>query len=1365
MDSTTELGDIEFPPGVKDVSSDMNPAELVKALKKCCKFFSQLEQDEEEMKRIYLPFCNYIVQDEFLKEIKDDNCRIHIGCILADVFRLHAPENPFRSGEKIKEIFMFLTEQLKQLRDPKGPLFAKAYHILENVATIKSYNICIDLDDSNAAGDIFCSLFRSFFSIVNSGHDKQLKSHMLDIMGFAITDSGSVPQSVLDIILECLLEKTRKMNPSAYELAQDLLRRTFGVIEQYLMMFFQNVILANRGEVSRLSSHWTKLIPELYKITPTLLLNTLPQLELKLRVDDPKERLQVVTLLSQMFSEKNSNLATQYPTLWNCFLGRFNDIDPEVRATCVTFYRHLIINLGRESPFSKEVVTFFKPRRHDTDETVRMAVVMCIRGIALKDLQLASDDLLEFLKERVLDKKWRVREAVIRAMGEIYKKYSVGSDTSRMHMRRLQSFKSKLLHVYYRQNLEDCLLLEHVMVSGLVPYSLPNVERMKQLLELYTTVDDRAVKAFIEMLKKQRRIRLALKDIVDAFAVSDDDDRNKIVWHKVVIIASQLPGNPQQARENLRKFINLAFRDAKIKQWLTYIVGDNYSSQKIAMTVRDLLKKLETDGEPRQVQATAQRLLERSIILPVILDSTSLKALFLLVKESLDGLSDIDELNCEDAQLRAMELLRCLSQLAPYLFCTVECFEELLGFLRRTKEDFVVLQSLTILQQTSSLIEENFTEIRSVLLPELKIKAKSGTPSQVKHAIYCINKFTSVREVPLMQVFDYCKEIATSANTPCKQMESVLTALGCIAEVLPEKVSSQLRGIVASIVVKQVIMKTNTGSNQSKGKRKEMKWCEKNELSKESKTKIAGMKCMVRWLQGLRSNDCDCCGSTLRLLQHMLHNDGDLMKSGNISKADMSHLRLQAAYCVLKIARVTEFKELFKPDIYQELAMLINDSVLEVRRNFVTKLYQTLYKFEIHISFLALFATVSQEKQKEQREHGSFLYHQLIKRIRDFNKQNAIGATMKSTMMPEYMLPYLIYLLANDPDFLEGISKRSLARIKDCIHFILDPLLTKDHPESYGFIKRLAENLKRSKNADNSGDVQRNENIYAVCDLVVQHVLQRSSQHAIAIIEPIDKSVVKFIPQRLYTNPSGPENNRVYLPREFYSNLKPVPTPAITAAMGGDKYRKNLAHQAARKPVPILSSPTSMTESTSQSSASSISLSQGKSPSPKRSTAQSSSSLPTPPTSQTTSSQSDDLSKPALPAVRTSGRKRKPRNLSPPLPMTSQKRSKPLARHQKTKTKTSNAEDSMGDEASGSDDSMEENDSLEESSSTSKSKESSKTSRGRIDLRGKRSVIASASVKTKPRKTLGVNNGNGEAEPTISDNSVSVRRSNRRRGK
>nr|CAB3264762.1 sister chromatid cohesion protein PDS5 homolog A-B-like [Phallusia mammillata] len=1381
MDNETEIGDIEFPPGIKNVSSDMNPAELVKALKKCCKFFSQLEQDEEDSKRKYLPFCHYIVQDEFLKETKDDNCRIHIGCILADIFRLHAPENPFRSGEKIKEIFLFVTEQLRHLKDSKGPLFPKAYHILENVATIKSFNICIDLDDSEAAGVIFCSLFKTLFSTVNSGHDKQLKTHMLDIMGFAITDSGTISQPLLDIILECLLEKSQNMNPSAFELAKDLLRRTSAVAEQFLMVFFHNVLLSNRQDSSRLSAHWPRLIPELYKISPSLLLNTLPQLELKLRVDDPKERLQMVNLLSRMFSEKDSDLAAQYPTLWNCFLGRFNDIDIEVRCKCVSFCRNLIINHGKEAAFCREAMTFFKPRRHDTEESVRIAVVLCIRGITMSDLQLASDEFLEFLKDRVMDKKWHVREASIRAMADIYKKYCTGEGTSRMNIRRLQVFRSRLLNVYYRRSLDDCILLERVMVSSLVPYTLSNAERMKLLLELFVTVDDHAVKALVEMLKKQSSLRLALIDILEAYELPTEEEQNRVIWPKVVFLASQMPGNMQTVRENVKKFVRLVHRDKKMQQWLTYIVSSNYTSQKVAVAVRDLLKKLDADGVAKPVKMMTQLLLERAVIVPVLIDPSCMKLLFDLVKESLDGVSDIDQLNGEESQIRAMELLKNISEVAPHLFSSVECYEQLLGFLRRTRDEYVVDNTLVILKQTASVIEKNFTDIRSVLLPELKTKAKSGTPRQAKYAVYCINQFESVREAPLMQVFDHCKELASSTSTSCLQMQTILTSLGCIAEVLPDKAAGQLRTVIASVVVKQVIMKTGSGSstpNPGKGKKKEQKWCEKYEISRESKTKIAGMKCMVRWLHGLCSNDFDCCGSTLRLLQHMLHNDGDLMKSGSISKADMSHLRLQAAYCVLKIAQISAYDDLFKPAIFQELAMLINDSVLEVRKNFVTKLFQAIFRLKIHISFLSLFALVSQETLKEQRDKGTYFYHQLIQRLREFNKQSAVSSSVISTMMPEYMIPYLVYLLGTDPDFLEGISKRSLARLKDSIHFILDPILTKDHPESFGFVKRLAENLKRTKNADKPNDNQKNENIFAVCDLIVQHILQRSSQHAVAIIEPDDKSVIKYIPTRLFTKPAGPENNKIYLPREFYANLKPVPTVQSTAALGGDKYKKHLSHQGTRKmATPVLSSPTSPQGGSDTPSSPASSQTPTRPVKNLRQTSilssmtSTTSSLPTPPTSQTTTSQ-ESVSKPAQPAVRTSGRKRKPRNLSPSPPPSNAKQ----ARLKKLQKRLLTEEDSVGDEASNSESATEEENVSQEESTESESggkqqrRAPSSRNKAKEDVstktvaKGGRAVVASASVKTAKRKQLQVKNGN-LASPSTTASDSSVRRSNRRRGK
>ena len=40
-------------------------------------------------------------------------------------------------------------------------------------------------------------------------------------------------------------------------------------------------------------------------------------------------------------------------------------------------------------------------------------------------------------------------------MADIYKKYCTGENASKMNIRRLQSFRSRLLNVYYRPNLDD----------------------------------------------------------------------------------------------------------------------------------------------------------------------------------------------------------------------------------------------------------------------------------------------------------------------------------------------------------------------------------------------------------------------------------------------------------------------------------------------------------------------------------------------------------------------------------------------------------------------------------------------------------------------------------------------------------------------------------------------------------------------------------------------------------------------------------------------------------------------------------------------------------------------------------------------
>lgn len=60
-------------------------------------------------------------------------------------------------------IFMFLIKQLAGLKDPKDPAFKRYFYLLENLAYVKSFNMCFELEDCQ---EIFCKLFSLMFKIV-----------------------------------------------------------------------------------------------------------------------------------------------------------------------------------------------------------------------------------------------------------------------------------------------------------------------------------------------------------------------------------------------------------------------------------------------------------------------------------------------------------------------------------------------------------------------------------------------------------------------------------------------------------------------------------------------------------------------------------------------------------------------------------------------------------------------------------------------------------------------------------------------------------------------------------------------------------------------------------------------------------------------------------------------------------------------------------------------------------------------------------------------------------------------------------------------------------------------------------------------
>uniref|UniRef100_A0A671M5T8 Sister chromatid cohesion protein PDS5 homolog B-like n=1 Tax=Sinocyclocheilus anshuiensis TaxID=1608454 RepID=A0A671M5T8_9TELE len=710
------------------------------------KTFMDMDQDSEEEKELYLNLALHLASDFFLKH-PDKDVRLLVACCLADIFRIYAPEAPYTSPDKLKDIFMFITRQLKGLEDTKSAQFNRYFYLLENIAWVKSYNICFELEDSN---EIFTQLYRTLFQVINNGHNQKVHMHMVDLMSSIVCEGDSVSQELLDTVLVNLVPAHKNLNKQAYDLAKALLKRTAQAIEPYITNFFNQVLMLGKTSVSDLSEHVFDLILELYNIDSHLLLSVLPQLEFKLKSNDNDERLQVVKLLAKMFGAKDSELASQNKPLWQCYLGRFNDIHVPVRLECVKFASHCLMN---HPDLAKDLTEYLKVRSHDPEEAIRHDVIVSIVTASKKDLSLVNDHLLNFVRERTLDKRWRVRKEAMMGLAQIYKKYALQAEAGKEAAKQISWIKDKLLHIYYQNSIDDRLLVERIFAQYLVPHNLETTERMKCLYYLYATLDGNAVKALNEMWKCQNMLRHHVKDLLDLIKQPKSDSYSKAVFSKVMVITRNLP-DPGKTQDFVKKLAQVLEEDEKIRKQLETLVSPSCSCKQAEVCVKEITKKL---GSPKQPSnpflEMVKFLLER--IAPVHIDTESISALIKQVNKSIEGTADDEDegVPTEQAIRAGLELLKVLSFTHPVSFHSAETFESLLGCLKMDDEK-VAEAALQIFKNTGSKLEESFPHIKSVLLPVLQHKAKKCPPRQAKYAIHCIHAMFSNRDTHFAQIFE-----------------------------------------------------------------------------------------------------------------------------------------------------------------------------------------------------------------------------------------------------------------------------------------------------------------------------------------------------------------------------------------------------------------------------------------------------------------------------------------------------------------------------------------------------------------------------------------------------------------------------------
>uniref|UniRef100_A0A8C2FVK1 PDS5 cohesin associated factor B n=1 Tax=Cyprinus carpio TaxID=7962 RepID=A0A8C2FVK1_CYPCA len=1047
-------GKITYPPGVKEISDKISKEEMVRRLKMVVKTFMDMDQDSEEEKELYLNLALHLASDFFLKH-PDKDVRLLVACCLADIFRIYAPEAPYTSPDKLKDIFMFITRQLKGLEDTKSAQFNRYFYLLENIAWVKSYNICFELEDSN---EIFTQLYRTLFQVINNGHNQKVHMHMVDLMSSIVCEGDSVSQELLDTVLVNLVPAHKNLNKQAYDLAKALLKRT-----------------------AQLTVH------RMYTLHPS---------------NDNDERLQVVKLLAKMFGAKDSELASQNKPLWQCYLGRFNDIHVPVRLECVKFASHCLMN---HPDLAKDLTEYLKVRSHDPEEAIRHDVIVSIVTASKKDLSLVNDHLLNFVRERTLDKRWRVRKEAMMGLAQIYKKYALQAEAGKEAAKQISWIKDKLLHIYYQNSIDDRLLVERIFAQYLVPHNLETTERMKCLYYLYATLDGNAVKALNEMWKCQNMLRHHVKDLLDLIKQPKSDSYNKTVFSKVMVITRNLP-DPGKTQDFVKKLAQVLEEDEKIRKQLETLVSPSCSCKQAEVCVKEVTKKL---GSPKQPSnpflEMVKFLLER--IAPVHIDTESISALIKQVNKSIEGTADDEDegVPTEQAIRAGLELLKVLSFTHPVSFHSAETFESLLGCLKMDDEK-VAEAALQIFKNTGNKLEESFPHIKSVLLTVLQHKAKKGPPRQAKYAIHCIHAMFSNRDTHFAQIFEPLHKSLDTDNM--EQLITPLTTLGHLAMLAPEQFAAPLKSLVANFIVKDLLM-----NDRIPGKKTTKLWVPDDEVSPETLAKIQGLKLMVRWLLGVKNNQSKSGNSTLRMLTAILSSDGDLTEQGKMGKPDMSRLRLAAGCAILRLAQEPCYHEIITLEQYQLCALVINDECYQVRQAFAQKLHKGLCRLRLPLEYLAVFTLCAKDPVKERRAHARQCLVKNINLRREYLKQHAAVSEKLISLLPEYVVPYAIHLLVHDPDYVKVQDIEQLKDIKEALWFVLEILMAKNENNSHAFIRKMVENIKQTKDGQCPDDPKINEKLYTVCDVAMNIVISKSTTYSLE--SPKDP----VLPARYFTQP------------------------------------------------------------------------------------------------------------------------------------------------------------------------------------------------------------------------------------------------------
>ncbi|CAL8070083.1 unnamed protein product [Calicophoron daubneyi] len=644
---------INYPPGCKELDINLKADELRRRLNELSNALDKiidadsfaddtvvdiddlsLAQKNENLRGLFL-----LVSSPEFRQYPDSDVQARVAVCICKMMRIFCPINPYfgmlEEQALTKSVLTFLLDcigQLANLKSKSDVLYPKLHTVLYICCQIDAFIWCTAFGDEVMVLDCVKTTFLIIKNIAVWAWTEVslIRQMLLDMLVKVIVQAENLlSRDIITFLLQLLIEPAKSTQPEQHTLARDLILRTATHLEYPIQMLLQSALIAGSGDggdkqsdikasdtskpegsniketsagssesssdasdskSTLLAEHSFLIIYALHTIQDSIVAPILPTVELKLKSPSTRERKRSFRLLARLFSEPQSLLHEQNPGLWEAFLGRFNDIDKEVRKLCV----HMVPQLLKQNSSlpQERLLACLQQRVYDPAEDVRLLVLRTMAVLVSETQDGVTDNIFSLLEGRSRDKNLSIRKEASTALASIYKRSFHGDHPPK---EKLTSALNTILHMYYHPSVEDRIVVERLFKSSIVPYHLDTRGRVKALFTCYALADEASIRALQELFKVQYTALCLLRDVVHFLAGQEGKKITVPVgvdlMDRIYQLANLLPKS-EKSLEHLKRFFNVVHTDKALGNQLAKLTKPFCSCSQATSVMRELLKRV-----------------------------------------------------------------------------------------------------------------------------------------------------------------------------------------------------------------------------------------------------------------------------------------------------------------------------------------------------------------------------------------------------------------------------------------------------------------------------------------------------------------------------------------------------------------------------------------------------------------------------------------------------------------------------------------------------------------------------------------------------------------------------------------------------